>query len=103
MSLPTVEFMRRFLLHVLPFRFMKIRNVGFLSNRIREESIRICREFLEAKSESVPQRQENADFTEYLREVESHSIEAEISNVLDGIQGIVGKRMPREWQNGLLT
>ncbi len=66
MSLPAVEFMRRFLLHVLPFRFVKIRYVGFLSNRIREESIRICRELLEVKPEDIPQRQEYADFAEFL-------------------------------------
>jgi predicted metal-binding protein len=69
MSLPGVEFMRRFLLHVLPFRFVKIRYVGFLSNRTRKDNIRICRELLEVKPEDIPQRQEYADFAEFLLEV----------------------------------
>src|SRR5215472_17434615 len=36
MSLDAVEFMRLFLLHVLPSGFVKIRHFGFLSNRTRE-------------------------------------------------------------------
>lgn len=35
MSLPVVEFLRRFLLHVLPYRFVRIRHFGFLGNRFR--------------------------------------------------------------------
>lgn len=33
MSLPADEFIRRFLLHILPPRFMKIRHYGLLANR----------------------------------------------------------------------
>jgi hypothetical protein len=33
MTLDAVEFLRRFCLHILPPRFMKIRHYGFLSNR----------------------------------------------------------------------
>jgi hypothetical protein len=35
MQLPAEEFIRRFLLHVLPSGFMRIRHYGFLSNRTR--------------------------------------------------------------------
>ena len=69
MSLSAVEFIRRFLLHVLPFRFVKIRYVGLLSNRTREENIRLCRELLEVKPEEVPQQQVYADFAEFLLHV----------------------------------
>jgi hypothetical protein len=46
MSLDAVEFIRRFLLHVLPSGFVKIRHFGFLSNRNRQEMVRHCRELL---------------------------------------------------------
>ena len=38
-SLPAVEFIRRFLLHVLPKGFVKIRQYGYLSNRNRRENL----------------------------------------------------------------
>ena len=46
MSLDAVEFIRRFLLHVLPSGFVKIRHFGFLSNRNRKTMILRCRELL---------------------------------------------------------
>lgn len=46
MTLPAAEFIRRFLLHVLPEKFMKIRYYGFLGNRNRKENVRLCRELL---------------------------------------------------------
>lgn len=39
MALSADEFIRRFLLHVLPHRFMKIRYYGFLANKNRRKSI----------------------------------------------------------------
>jgi hypothetical protein len=50
-SLDAVEFIRRFLLHVLPGGFVKIRHFGFLSNRNRQAMVQRCRELLPA---SVP-------------------------------------------------
>jgi hypothetical protein len=46
MSLDAVEFIRRFLLHVLPSGFVKIRHFGFLSNRNRKAMVQRCRELL---------------------------------------------------------
>lgn len=46
MSLDAVEFIRRFLLHVLPSGFVKIRHFGFLSNRTRRVMVARCRELL---------------------------------------------------------
>ena len=40
MTLEAVEFIRRFLLHVLPSGFVHIRHFGFLANRNRKESWR---------------------------------------------------------------
>ncbi|HKD69931.1 MAG TPA: transposase [Candidatus Binataceae bacterium] len=42
MTLDAVEFMRRFLLHVLPRGFVKIRHFGFLANRERKRALALC-------------------------------------------------------------
>jgi hypothetical protein len=46
MTLSTDEFIRRFLLHVLPNRFQRIRYYGFLANRHRQENLDHCRRLL---------------------------------------------------------
>ena len=46
MTLDAVEFIRRFLLHILPAGFVKIRHFGFLSNRRRAAALASCRELL---------------------------------------------------------
>jgi hypothetical protein len=53
-SIDAVEFIRRFLLHVLPKRFMRIRHYGFLSNRNKKRNVRICRKLL-GQSEQLPE------------------------------------------------
>ena len=40
MTLKAVEFIRRFLLHVLPAGFVRVRHYGFLSNRVCQEKLR---------------------------------------------------------------
>lgn len=46
MSLSANEFLRRFLLHVLPRGFMRIRHYGLLANRDRHQRLAQCRELL---------------------------------------------------------
>jgi hypothetical protein len=46
MSDSTAEFMRGFLLHVLPPHFMRIRSYGLLSNRNENENLVVCRSLL---------------------------------------------------------
>jgi Putative transposase len=46
MTLPADEFIRRFLLHVLPNSFMRIRHFGFLANRSRKLKLHRCRVLL---------------------------------------------------------
>ena len=46
MTLSAEEFIRRFLMHVLPDGFQRIRYYGFLSNRDREEKLAVCRQLL---------------------------------------------------------
>jgi hypothetical protein len=42
MTLNAVEFIRRFLLHVLPNGFVKIRHFGFLANCHRAKALKLC-------------------------------------------------------------
>lgn len=65
-SLPAVEFIRRFLLHVVPKRFVRIRYVGLLSNRMRTQYIQLCRELLNVKPEDAPQPIEHEGFVDFL-------------------------------------
>ncbi len=53
MTLTAVEFIRRFLLHVLPKSFVRIRYYGFLANRCRKEKVELIRTLL--NDEAVPE------------------------------------------------
>jgi hypothetical protein len=46
LTLEASEFIRRFLLHVLPDRFVKIRHYGLLSNRGRKKKLLCCQKLL---------------------------------------------------------
>jgi hypothetical protein len=46
MTLKAEEFIRRFLLHVLPSRYVRIRHFGLLANRKRKDTIALCRKIL---------------------------------------------------------
>jgi hypothetical protein len=46
MALPAGEFIRRFLLHVLPAGFQRIRHYGWLGNRHRNDKLARCRQLL---------------------------------------------------------
>jgi hypothetical protein len=57
MSLTADQFIGRFLLHVLPSGFQRIRYYGFLGNRRRKEKLEQCRQLLgmaAPKSPSIP-------------------------------------------------
>jgi hypothetical protein len=47
MTLQATEFIRRFLLHVLPKGLVRIRHFGFLANRCRRQKISLCHRLLE--------------------------------------------------------
>lgn len=53
MRLDAHEFIRRFLLHVLPSGFQRIRHYGFLANRYREVRLNQCRDLLAAPAPVV--------------------------------------------------
>lgn len=50
MTLDVHEFLRRFLLHVLPPGFVRIRYFGLLANRHRTQFLKLCRSHLRARS-----------------------------------------------------
>src|SRR5712692_1542965 len=54
MTLPLEEFLRRFLLHLLPPGFVRIRNFGFLANRRRAALLPLCSQLLNAPAQSNP-------------------------------------------------
>jgi len=64
MTLEATEFIRRFLLHVLPSGFQRIRYFGFLSNRTRKDRIALCRTLLPAPKVAVDSQLESADDTD---------------------------------------
>jgi hypothetical protein len=54
MTLEATEFVRRFLLHVLPSGFVRIRHYGFLANRVCREKLALCRALLGVEEVAVP-------------------------------------------------
>lgn len=54
MRLPSQEFLRRFLLHVLPERFKRIRHYGLTANRSKATQLAACRAALHAPAPSLP-------------------------------------------------
>ncbi len=52
LTLPVDEFLRRFLLHLLPRGFMRIRNFGFLANRRRASLLPLCFQLLASSADS---------------------------------------------------
>jgi hypothetical protein len=61
MRLEAHEFIRRFLLHVLPDGFHRIRHYGFLANGHRVQKLERCRSFLEAQASHEAAADEAAD------------------------------------------
>jgi Putative transposase/Transposase zinc-binding domain len=55
MTLQATEFIRRFLLHVLPKGLVRIRQFGFLANRGRRQKISQCRKLLDVALPIKPQ------------------------------------------------
>ena len=62
MRLDAHEFVRRFLLHVLPPRFQRIRHFGLLANRTREVKLERCRQLLDAPAPHMPPADEPEDY-----------------------------------------
>jgi putative transposase/transposase-like zinc-binding protein len=63
LSLSLDEFLCRFLLHILPKGFVRIRNFGFLANRKRATLLPLCLQWL-GSAQQPPAEQQHASSTE---------------------------------------
>jgi len=45
LSMPAIKFIKKFLLHVVPKRFVRIRYYGILSNSTKKEQVQKCRDY----------------------------------------------------------
>ena len=61
MTLEATEFIRRFLLHILPGGFVRIRQFGFLANRARGKKLALCRALLGAAPPDNRRKAEEQD------------------------------------------
>lgn len=66
MTLDVLEFIRRFLLHTLPDRFVKIRHYGILSNRNRKTKLKECKKLLGVVLEEQEDRKKRETWEELL-------------------------------------
>ena len=73
MTLDAEEFIRRFLLHVLPDGFQRIRYYGFLGNRYREEKLARCRQLLGMPA-CPPTSEESQDYRDRYEELTGCSL-----------------------------
>jgi hypothetical protein len=74
MTLQAEEFIRRFLLHVLPEGFQRIRYYGFLANRYREQKLARCRELLAMPAPEPAASEVSKDYSERYKELTGSSL-----------------------------
>jgi len=66
MTVKAHEFIRRFLLHVLPHRYVRIRHFGLLSNRNRKDDISLCRMLLDSGKTATREKDKQETWQEHL-------------------------------------
>jgi Putative transposase len=74
MSLAANEFIRRFLLHVLPDGFQRIRYYGFLANRHREQKLVRCRQLLAMPQPEATDEAAAGDYRDQYRQLTGASL-----------------------------
>ena len=74
MTLQAEEFIRRFLLHVLPEGFQRIRYYGFLANRYREQKLARCRELLGMPAPGPATSEASTDYSERYEQLTGSSL-----------------------------
>jgi hypothetical protein len=74
MTLDAEEFIRRFLLHVLPDGFQRIRYYGFLGNRYRKEKLARCRQLLGMPACEAPAPEGSQDYRDRCEELTGSSL-----------------------------
>lgn len=89
MRLSGVEFIRRFMLHVLPKGFMRLRHYGFLANRCRAEKLMQIRSVLAQGTSLVADVTPEVSFTGY-----------PCPKCYEGIVHVVYPLAPIRWEGG---
>ena len=74
MSLTADEFIRRFLLHVLPDGFQRIRYFGFLGNRYRKQKLALCRQLLGMPEKGVSACERSSDYRDLYEKLTGSSL-----------------------------
>ena len=68
------EFIRRFLLHVLPDGFQRIRYYGFLGNRYRKQKLARCRQLLGMPENERPETDPSSDYRDLYEQLTGLSL-----------------------------
>jgi hypothetical protein len=74
MELAAQEFIRRFLLHVLPGGFQRIRHYGFLANRYRAIKLARCRQWLAEPAPVAQLTEASLDYRDRYEQLTGHSL-----------------------------
>jgi putative transposase len=75
MTISADEFIRRFLLHVLPHGFMRIRYYGFLGNSHRATNLAACRSLLALDPQPLPELTSPDDFASRYQSLTGHQLD----------------------------
>jgi len=93
MALDADEFLRRFLLHVLPSGFMRIRHFGLLANRGRQATLARCRQLLDQPPPPAPAVDPLADLVSRLTGADP----SQCPNCQVGRMRVTGVVAPTAW------
>jgi hypothetical protein len=74
MTLGADEFIRRFLLHVLPDGFQRIRHYGFLCHRYRQGKLALCRQLLGVPSTGIVPPKAQPDYRDLYEKLTGRSL-----------------------------
>ena len=74
MTLDADEFIRRFLLHVLPDGFQRIRHYGFLCHRYRQGKLALCRQLLGVPSTGIVPPKAQPDYRDLYEKLTGRSL-----------------------------
>jgi len=74
MALTAEEFIRRFLLHVLPDGFQRIRYYGLLGNRHRQQKLACCRQLLGMSPSETPAAEPSRDYRDRYQQLTGSSL-----------------------------
>ena len=74
MTLEADEFIRRFLLHVLPRGFQHIRHYGFLGNRYRKTKLALCRRLIGGPLPTATQFNTSEDYRDRFERLTGKSL-----------------------------